>query len=56
MAFSLGQLMIMKQHLEGQEAREKAHALADIRERFNHLHADINRRIVEAANKQSQED
>lgn len=55
MAFSLGQLMIMRQHLEGQEAQEKAHALANIRDKYTHLHNDINRRIVEAANSQTKE-
>jgi len=55
MAFSLGQLMIMRQHLDGQEAMEKAHALANIRDKYSHLHNDINRRIVEAANSQTKE-
>lgn len=55
MAFSLGQLLVMKQHLDGQEAREKAQALANIQAKYTHLHNDINRRIVEAANSQTKE-
>lgn len=55
MTFSLGQLMVMKQHLEGQEARDKAHALADIQAKYTQLHNDLNRRIVEAANSQQKE-
>lgn len=55
MAFSLGQLLIMKQHLDGQEANERAQALANIRDKFSRLHADINKRIVEAANSQTKE-
>lgn len=55
MTFSLGQLLIMKQHLDGQEARERTQALADIRAKYTYLHNDINRRIVEAANSQTKE-
>lgn len=56
MAFSLGQLLIMKQHLDGQEARERTQALANIHAKYSNLHADINRRIVEAANAKQQEE
>ena len=56
MDFSLGQLLIMKQHLEGQEARERTQALADIRAKYSHLHNDLNRRIVEAATTKHKED
>lgn len=55
MTFSLGQLLIMKQHLDGQEARERTQALADIQAKYTHLHNDINRRIVETANSQTKE-